>query len=59
MQNDEISRAMTISLGGDLPNMPGFDPNMRRAPDRGYRLSPAQTRQALKNALRYVPGKPA
>ena len=27
----------------------------RRAPDRGYRLSPAQTRQALKNALRYVP----
>ncbi len=55
MQNDEIARAMTISLGGDLPNVPELDPSMRRAPDRGYRLSPAQTRQALKNALRYVP----
>ena len=55
MQNDEISRAMTISLGGELPNMPEFDLKMRRAPDRGYRLTEAQTRQALKNALRYVP----
>jgi len=55
MQNDEISRAMTISLGGELPNMPEFDPKMRRAPDRGYRLTEAQTRQTLKNALRYVP----
>jgi urocanate hydratase len=35
--------------------MPEFDATKRRAPDRGYRLSPAQTRQALKNALRYVP----
>ena len=35
--------------------MPAFDPAIRRAPDRGFRLSPAQTRQALKNALRYVP----
>ncbi len=35
--------------------MQAFDPTKRRAPDRGYRLSPAQTRQALKNALRYVP----
>jgi len=55
MQNDEISRAMTISLDGGLPTMPEFDPKMRRAPDRGYRLTEAQTRQALKNALRYVP----
>ncbi len=55
MQNDEISRAMTISLDGGLPAMPEFDPKMRRAPDRGYRLTEAQTRQALKNALRYVP----
>ena len=35
--------------------MPEFDPSKRRAPDRGFRLSPAQTRQALKNAMRYVP----
>jgi urocanate hydratase len=45
----------TIRLGDELPPMPAFDPTKRRAPDRGYRLSPAQTRQALKNALRYVP----
>ncbi len=45
----------TIRLGDELPPMPVFDPTKRRAPDRGYRLSPAQTRQALKNALRYVP----
>ncbi|MEN6634586.1 MAG: urocanate hydratase, partial [Clostridiaceae bacterium] len=45
----------TIRLGCELPTMPEIDPGKRRAPDRGYRLSPAQTRQALKNALRYVP----
>ncbi len=47
--------AETLRLGGELPDMPAFDPAKRRAPDRGFRLSPAQTRQALKNALRYVP----
>ncbi len=51
MKNEQ----MTIRLGDELPDMPAFDPTKRRAPDRGYRLSPAQTRQALKNALRYVP----
>ena len=51
MKNEQ----MTIRLGEELPDMPEFDPTRRRAPDRGYRLSPAQTRQALKNALRYVP----
>lgn len=45
----------TIRLGGELPDMPTFDAGKRRAPDRGFRLTPAQTRQALKNALRYVP----
>ena len=28
---------------------------IRRAPDRGYTLTPAQTATALKNALRYIP----
>ncbi len=55
MTNDEVRRAMTISLDAALPPRPEFDPAKRRAPDRGFRLSPAQTRQALKNALRYVP----
>jgi urocanate hydratase len=45
----------TIRLGGELPDMPAFEAGKRRAPDRGFRLTPAQTRQALKNALRYVP----
>ena len=55
MTNEEVRRYTTISLDAELPPMPRFDPAKRRAPDRGFRLSPAQTRQALKNALRYVP----
>ena len=50
-----IGKAMTIKLGIDLPPAPVFDPNLRRAPDRGYRLSREQTLISLKNALRYIP----
>ena len=32
-----------------------FVEGIRRAPDRGFTLSPAQTATALKNALRYIP----
>lgn len=53
--NLEIGKAMTIKLGNELPHMPAFLPEIRRAPDRGFRLSPHQTKLALKNALRYVP----
>lgn len=45
----------TISLPPELPPHPGFLPGIRRAPHRGYTLSPAQTVLAVKNALRYVP----
>ncbi|RGS71425.1 urocanate hydratase [Mitsuokella sp. AF21-1AC] len=38
----------------ELPPMPEFVPGIRRAPSRGFHLSPAQTETALKNALRYV-----
>ena len=55
MTNEDVTQKTTIHLGYDLPSMPEFDKTKRRAPDRGFRLSPAQTRQALKNALRYVP----
>jgi urocanate hydratase len=55
MMDDKTVRAETIRLSGELPEMPEFDPAKRRAPDRGFRLTPTQTRQALKNALRYVP----
>ncbi|MGD0152735.1 MAG: urocanate hydratase [Thermacetogeniaceae bacterium] len=53
--NLEISQAMTIKLEDILPPMPEFVPGVRRAPDRGFHLTPAQTKVALKNALRYVP----
>ena len=44
-----------VGIGAELPPPPVFDTALRRAPDRGYKLTPAQTRTALKNALRYVP----
>ncbi|GAD08444.1 Urocanate hydratase [Porphyromonas crevioricanis] len=44
-----------FSLSAELPEYPTFDEGIRRAPDRGYRLNPNQTRIALKNALRYIP----
>jgi len=55
LTNNEIYGAMTIRLDPVLPDYPEFDPNARRAPDRGFRLSKEQTKIALKNALRYVP----
>lgn len=46
---------MEIKLDNQLPNYPPFVEGIRRAPDRGYCLTTAQTETALKNALRYVP----
>lgn len=46
---------MKITLGNKLPAYPEFIEGIRRAPDRGYTLTPAQTATALKNALRYIP----
>lgn len=55
VSNIDISDAMTIKLDNELPEMPEFIKGIRRAPDRGYSLNKAQTKIALKNALRYVP----
>ncbi|MGI5922089.1 MAG: urocanate hydratase [Syntrophomonadaceae bacterium] len=55
MNNLDIYNAMQIKLDNELPDMPEFVPGIRRAPDRGFRLTMAQTATALKNALRYVP----
>lgn len=44
-----------MTLSNQLPEYPVFAEGIRRAPDRGYTLSPAQTVTALKNALRYIP----
>jgi urocanate hydratase len=46
---------LTVGLPEELPPAPVFAPGIRRAPDRGYTLSPRQTALALRNALRYVP----
>lgn len=46
---------MKMTLSNQLPEYPAFVEGIRRAPDRGYTLSPAQTATALKNALRYIP----
>lgn len=46
---------MDIHLGSPLPAYPSFVVGIRRAPDRGYSLTSAQTETALKNALRYIP----
>jgi urocanate hydratase len=51
----DVSKAMTIKLSEELPPEPVFDPQYRRAPNRGYDLSPTDTVIAVKNALRYVP----
>lgn len=48
---------MNITLGNTLPPYPNFIEGIRRAPDRGYTLTPDQTAIALKNALRYVPSE--
>ena len=55
ISNHEIAKAMTIKLDLDYPEMPEFVEGIRRAPDRGFILTPEQTKVALKNALRYIP----
>lgn len=42
-------------LDSKLPDYPKFEEGIRRAPDRGYRLTVQQTKTALRNALRYIP----
>ncbi len=49
---------MNIHLGEiitDLPDMPDFIDDIRRAPARHFNLGQKDTELALKNALRYVP----
>ncbi|SHH40070.1 urocanate hydratase [Anaerosphaera aminiphila DSM 21120] len=56
INNNDIESSMKIKLEFDeLPEMPKFQEGIRRAPDRGFRLTQAQTEVALKNALRYIP----
>ena len=57
LTHTEIAESMKIYLDGPLPDMPVFRTGIRRAPDRGFRLSRSQTATALKNALRYLPAR--
>lgn len=50
-----ITYNMEYSLPNQLPEYPNFVDGIRRAPDRGFRLTETQTETALKNALRYIP----
>lgn len=57
MDNLNIEKAVTIALDDSLPSYPDFQEGIRRAPDRGFRLTKEQAETALRNALRYVPEK--
>lgn len=48
---------MRILLDPELPAKKQFAEGIRRAPDRGFRLSRSQAETALRNALRYIPGE--
>ncbi len=55
ISNKEISESMRIRLDDELPEMPPFRDDIRRAPKRGYVLNQQETKLALQNALRYIP----
>lgn len=60
IHNTDISEAMTVQLENifdELPETPEFVKGIRRAPTRNFILSQDETELALKNALRYIPGK--
>lgn len=48
---------MSITIDTIPSKTPDFLPTIRRAPNRNYTLSQADTKLALKNALRYIPEK--
>ncbi len=50
-----LDQARRLTLPAELPARKEFVAGIRRAPSRGFHLSPAQAKTALKNALRYVP----
>ena len=53
--NRTTAEAMQVRLDADWPEDPVFEPGVRRAPSRGFRLTPEETKLALRNALRYLP----
>ena len=53
--NEDIKNAMTIKLTDIPKEIPTFEKGIRRAPRREAKLSNADIKLALKNALRYIP----
>lgn len=54
---NQAGAAMKIHLDDKLPEKKDFRTDLRRAPNRGFRLSKEQTVITLKNALRYIPAQ--
>lgn len=50
-------KPFVVKLENTLPPDPVFEPGIRRAPDRGLNLNNNEIKQAVKNALRYVPAE--
>ena len=48
---------INLRIDSELPDKKQFLPGIRRAPHRGFNLSPKETAIALKNALRYIPSE--
>lgn len=57
LTNNQAKESMKIYLDDNLPERTVFQEGIRRAPNRGFRLTEAQTTIALKNGLRYIPEK--
>lgn len=55
--HDASGKALELRLEfpNGLPEMPEFEPGIRRAPNRGQVLNDKEVVLALKNALRYIP----
>ena len=49
LDNKTICNAMTIKLGNEYPDYPEFQEGIRRAPDRGFRLTKEQTKSKYKS----------
>ena len=55
--SNAVQKSIKVCLSDELPPPTKFREGIRRASDRGFRLSRNQTATALKNALRYIPQK--
>lgn len=57
MDYSEAETSILERVFPELPEHPGFEPNIRRAPKRALHLTKSEMVLAVQNALRYVPKK--